>query len=390
MRFNDGRSAGAPAALAVFLMTATTAFALLAMTLAAAAHAGEDPAAGPGPGGRPEAPAVAAGRVFSAQALPGRRHPARVVSPAEVAVTPRISGEIIEQRFADGARVEKGAVLYRLDDVRYKAELQSARGELSEAEAELAYAKTALARAKSLWERQAQSRETYDAAVRSEKTAAAAVEKARASVTLAEDDLQHTMITSPVAGRAGVSAFPAGSWVTSSSGALVTVLATDPMRVRFAVSMRDVLARFGSVEKLREAGRAKVELADGTELGIEGRVVFTSNAAGADTDTLDVYAEFANPDERLVAGSTVSVVLERAEAGAFAAVPPSAVMHDAEGAWVWVIGEGNRVAKRRIEVLATSDSAAIVGEGLAQGERVVTDGTHKPSEGGVVRVVKEE
>lgn len=106
MRFNDEVSAMAAArpkaALAAQQMTIVTALALLAMTLAVAARAEEGP--GPGPGGRPDAPAVAAGRVFSAEALPGRRHPARVVSPAEVAVTSRISGEITEQLFTDGAR----------------------------------------------------------------------------------------------------------------------------------------------------------------------------------------------------------------------------------------------------------------------------------------------
>lgn len=341
-----------------------------------------------------KAPAVAVGKVFAVSELPARRYAARVVSPAAVDITTRVSGEIIEQNFAEGGRVKKGDVLYRLDPVRYEAALKDAKGDLAEAKAELAYAKTALARAKSLYERQAESRDTYDSAVRTEKTAQAAVLKAEASVTLAEDDLKHCEITSPADGRAGVSVYPVGSWITTSSSALTSVVVTDPIRVRFALSMKDILSLFGSVKALSSDARITVELANGTKLPAENTVGFTSNQAGTDTDTLDVYAVVANPDETLVAGSTVAVHVTRANPGAAVGVLPSAVMHDADGAWVWVVKDSSdgakTVEKRRIELGTLSDSAAVITSGLAVGETVVTDGTHKPSEGGAIRVVEGE
>ena len=212
-------------------------------------------AASPGePSGAPgmamKAPSVTAGKVFAVDVLPGRRYSARILSPAVVSITSRISGEIVEAPFAEGGRVRKGDVLFRLDPVRYEAAVKSAED-----------AKRSLDRVKKLWEQNAESRDAYDAAVRTAKTAEAALLAAEADVALAEDDLKHTVISAPSDGRAGVAAFPVGSWVSSSSGALTTVVVTDPVRVRFAVSMKDVASVFGSVEKLREEGSAKIERA---------------------------------------------------------------------------------------------------------------------------------
>lgn len=165
-----------------------------------------------------KAPAVAAGKVFRVDALPGRRYSARIVSPAVVSITSRISGEIIGAPFTEGGRVRKGDVLFRLDPVRYEAAVKSAEGARKEAEAELEYARRSRARVRKLWEQNAESRDACDAAVRTAKTAEAALLAAEANETLAPDDLKHAVIAAPSDGRAGVAALPVGSWVSSSSG----------------------------------------------------------------------------------------------------------------------------------------------------------------------------
>lgn len=97
-----------------------------------------------------KAPAVAAGKVFRVDALPGRRYSARIVSPAVVSITSRISGEIIGAPFTEGGRVRKGDVLFRLDPVRYEAAVKSAEGARKEAEAEFEYARRSRARQEAL------------------------------------------------------------------------------------------------------------------------------------------------------------------------------------------------------------------------------------------------
>ena len=204
---------------------------------------------------------------------------------------------------------------------------------------------------------------------------------AEADLVTAQDDLRNTRIVAPMAGRIGVTAFTAGNYVTTSSGTLVTLVRTDPVRVRFGLSVRDMQAVFGSEEELRSLGRVRVRLADGTEYGTEGRVTIVDNTAEGRTDTVLVYAELANPQSRLVPESTVVVTLYRQTDSVVPAVPPSAVQHDVQGAFVYVVQEDDRVSLRRVTLGNLVGESQAVRSGLNVHERVVTDGTHKVVDG---------
>lgn len=153
------------------------------------------------------------------------------------------------------------------------------------------------------------------------------------------------------------------------------------MRVRFGLSVRDMQAVFGSEGELRSLGRVRVRLADGTDYGTEGRVTIVDNTAEGRTDTIQVYAELANPQSRLVPESTVVVTLYRQTDSLVPAVPPSAVQHDAQGAFVYVVQEDDRVSLRRVTLGNLVGESQTVRSGLTAHERVVTDGTHKVADG---------
>ena len=261
-------------------------------------------AAMPGPGMPPPAPVVEVGEVLAVQDTQSRRYTGRVVSPATVSLVPRVAGEILEVGFRDGDTVQAGQMLYRIDPVRYEAAVKNARGKVVQYKAEHAYARADLARNRSLFKKQAVSRDVLESAERTEQVAYGELLAAEADLVTAQDDLRNTQIVAPMAGRIGVTAFTAGNYVTTSSGTLVTLVRTDPVRVRFGLSVRDMQAVFGSEEELRSLGRVRVRLADGTEYGTEGRVTIVDNTAEGRTDTVLVYAELANPQSRLVPEST--------------------------------------------------------------------------------------
>lgn len=123
------------------------------------------------------------------------------------------------------------------------------------------------------------SRDVLESAERTEQVAYGELLAAEADLVTAQDDLRNTRIVAPMAGRIGVTAFTAGNYVTTSSGTLVTLVRTDPVRVRFGLSVRDMQAVFGSEEELRSLGRVRVRLADGTDYGTEGRVTIVDNTA---------------------------------------------------------------------------------------------------------------
>lgn len=294
-------------------------------------------AAMPGPGMPVPAPVVEVGEVLAVQDTQSRRYTGRVVSPATVSLVPRVAGEILEVGFRDGDTVQAGQMLYR--------------------------------------------RDVLESAERTEQVAYGELLAAEADLVTAQDDLRNTRIVAPMAGRIGVTAFTAGNYVTTSSGTLVTLVRTDPVRVRFGLSVRDMQAVFGSEEELRSLGRVRVRLADGTDYGTEGRVTIVDNTAEGRTDTILVYAELANPQSRLVPESTVVVTLYRQTDSLVPAVPPSAVQHDAQGAFVYVVQEDDRVSLRRVTLGNLVGESQTVRSGLTAHERVVTDGTHKVADG---------
>ena len=112
--------------------------------------------------------------------------------------------------------------------------------------------------------------------------------------------------------------------------------------------------------------------------------------ANQNTDTVQIYALFDNPDAKLIPNSTVTVNLTRKNGKKSPAVPLSAVLHDAAGAYVWLLGEGNQAKKQRI-VLGNADGGSqIILAGLKAGDRIVTDGTHKVIEGMEIEPDKRE
>lgn len=330
-----------------------------------------------------QAPVVAVDRVFGVRDTQERRYTGRLVAPATISLVPRVSGEILEVGFRDGDHVRAGQILYRIDAVRYEAAVKNAEGKVLQYAAEHTYARADLARNRSLFRKKAVSQDALDSAERAEKVARGELLAAQADLETARDDLRNTRIIAPISGRMGVTAQVAGNYVTSASGTLATLVQTDPIRVRFAVGMRDLLSVFGSEKELMRRGRVRIILADQTPYAQEGHVTIVDNAAESRTDTVLAYAELPNADGRLLPNSTVVVTLWRTadDDETTPAVPPSAVMHDAEGAFVYVVGEDQLARKRRVTLGNVTEEAQTILKGLALDELIITDGTHKVHDG---------
>ena len=124
-----------------------------------------------------------------------------------------------------------------------------------------------------------------------------------------------------------------------------------PIRVRFSISMADFLSGYGSLTALKQNGQVSLKLADGSEYKDGGTIEFLNNEANLKTDAVQVYASFPNADMKLIPGSTVTVTLSKKSGDKMPAVPPSAVMHDAQTSFVYVVGEGNKIERRVIELV---------------------------------------
>lgn len=337
-------------------------------------------------GGAMPAAKVAVGKVGEAVDQESRRYTGTVVSQSVVHLVPRISGEILEVGFKDGSIVRKGQLLYRIDPIQYEAAAKSAEAQIAECKARLEYARSNFERNRALYESSAASLDNLESSRSTMLASEAALLAAEAGMIIARDNLKNTSIVSPIDGLAGVTNYTVGNYLTPAAGTLVTIIQVQPIRVRFSLSMADLFATFESMKAVEGEVQVKVKLADGAMHPEEGKVELLNNEANARTDTIRVYANFPNGDYRLVVGSTVSVLLSRKTGKVMPAVPPSAVMHDNQGAYVYLVQNG-RADKRYVVLGNATPEAQMIASGLEKGQEIVVQGTHKVMPGMAIDVV---
>ena len=300
-----------------------------------------------------------------------------VTSPSIVNLTSRVSAEIENVGFKEGGKVEKGQVLYQLDQIKYDAAVKSSEAAIKELEAKLVYAESTYKRYQNLFNKKISTKDELDSALSTLNSYKAELEAEKANLILAKKDLKNTTIVATIDGQIGITNFTQGNYVTTSSGTLATIVQLDPVRVRFTISNRDFLSLFSSELDMRSRASVKIRLADGKEYDSSGTIEFINNLANESTDTLQVYALFDNPEKKLIPGSIVTVELFKTADQKEAAVQPSAVMHDVNGAYVYVVDDASKVERREVTLGTDTASLQFVSKGLKAGEKVIVDGMHK-------------
>ena len=328
------------------------------------------------PGAAPKQ-VVGVAQVEDVANVQSRRYTGQVVAQSVVNVTPRVSGEILKLGFNDGDYVKKGQMLYTIEKTQYEAAVKRAEASIAELKAKLEYAQSTYDRNQMLYEVNAASKDSMENTKSALDALKAGQAAAEAALTAAKDDLKYTTITAAIDGLVGVTKYTAGNFVTPSSGPILTIIQMQPIRVRFSMSTGDFLSGYGSLTALKENGQIALKLADGSEYVTGGKIEFLKNEANVKTDAVQVYASFPNADLRLIPGSTVTVTLSKKSAATMPAVPPSAVMHDAQTSFVYVVGEGNKIERRTVELGDMTKTHQLIKSGVKAGEKVVYQGTHK-------------
>lgn len=334
------------------------------------------------------APAVCAAAVEQAQATDTRQYTGTLLSPSRVELVARVSGELLEVGFTEGAVVKAGQVMYRLDDVRYDAQVKSAEAAIARCEASLQYSEANFKRVDALYKKNVSTLDAMESAKMNYQTDQANLLAAKAALITAQDDLKNTRITAPISGKVGLTNFTYGDYLTPAAGTLATIVQLDPIRLSFSISTRDYLLFFGNEKNFTQEAKVKIVLADGSVYPQSGTFEFRNNEVNRSTDTIQFFVSFPNPDAELLPNSSVTVLLEKQSAEALPAVLSTAVMSDAQSSYVYVLDEKD-IPSRRDVVLGSMSGDALqqIRSGLKVGERVVSDGTHKVIPGQPVRIV---
>ncbi|MFN3612703.1 MAG: efflux RND transporter periplasmic adaptor subunit, partial [Tepidimonas sp.] len=256
-------------------------------------------------GASPPAQAASAAQPGAMPAMPVtvrvvRREPVPVTVEAvgqaegsqEVEVRARVSGLIERKLYQEGERVRAGAPLFQIERAPFEIALQQARANWAQRQAQLEQARREAQRLAPLAEQRAIAPREYDDAVSALRLAEAAVAAAQATVREAELNLSYTTVTAPITGVTGRAQKSTGALVSAGTDSLLTTVAqTDPIWVRFAFSE-------GELARLRQARRADVRLLgpDGRPMLTGGRLNFAASTVDPRLGTVQLRAEFANPE----------------------------------------------------------------------------------------------
>jgi membrane fusion protein (multidrug efflux system) len=308
-----------------------------------------------------------------------------------VQVRSQVTGVILARPFTEGAMVQPGEVLYRIDSTQYAAAWHSAQAQLADAQARHINAERNVARLRPLLADNAVARRDVDDAEAEQARARAAVENARGAVDRTKKDYDETTVRAQLAGRVGKALMVEGSRVTGSGDLLTTIDALDPVYVTFRPSAQQLLAWRrdpASARALAPGGAARVELvlADGSKLPRTGRIDFIDPVADRASGTQAWRATFSNADRLLVPGQFVRVRITGLVHANALVIPQRALVEGMGRQSVYVVLPGDSVVMRDVTTGDVVDGRVEIAEGLQAGDRVIVDGIQKVRPGARVRV----
>ncbi|MDR1511069.1 MAG: efflux RND transporter periplasmic adaptor subunit [Synergistaceae bacterium] len=346
-----------------------------------ASAAAENSAAAPP---EPPAPPVVGHVVIKADLAIGREYIGRVEPIQSVLLKPRISGQIETVHFKEGSIVKEGDLLFTLDSAQHQATVALHRADLAKAQANMAKAVKYNDRLKAA-DKRSVSASDLDIAASEALQNKAAVDQAKAALKLAQIDLDFTKIRAPITGRIGRAEATKGNYVTPGGG-LATIVQTDPIRVSYSIPDRDYMAQIEAFQSSEgPVYDISLLLSDGTSYKSGGERDFEDNTIDTMTGTITLRRRFENDGGTLIPGSMVRVSAKPVKNHIAPVLPQEALMSDARGDFVYVIGDGNIADRRDVELGAEIGATREVISGLEAGEKVVLSGLHNVQPGSPVR-----
>jgi membrane fusion protein, multidrug efflux system len=337
---------------------------------------------------RGDGAAVAVVAAAAVQAdFPVRKHAIGFVeTPASVVVRSRIDSQIMDQHVTDGQFVKAGDLLFTLDDRDIKAQIEKDEAMLARDEATHTRNLADLERYKLLFERNAGTQQQVDSATADERSSAASIKADHATLDADRLKLSYTKITAPIEGRIGAVQVTPGNLVSANASgtALLTITQMKPLRVSFAMpeselpTLQAALAASKPVPVTARVPNSKMKAP-------EGRLNFVDSTVDISSGTITAKAAFANDDLSLWPGQYVDVEIIPETLKDVTVIPTVAVQTGQKGPYAFVLKPDSTVDLRQIKVALSDGAKTAVTEGIAPGERVVTDGQMRLTQGTRVR-----
>ena len=321
-----------------------------------------------------------------------KSYPATLKGQEVSDIAAKVSGHIVKVYVQEGATVRKGQALFAIDPTQYQAAVQQAAAAVKVVQTSISTQKLTLENKKMLHDKQIISDYDYQLAQNQLATLEAQLSQAQAAYNAAKDQLSFCTVTSPANGVIGEIPLRVGALVGPSMPTpLTTVANTSTMFAYFSMSEKDLLEmsrEHGSKDAAVKAfPQVQLKLVDGTLYDYSGTVQAISGVIQNATGSVQIRADFQNPQNILRSGGTATIVIPNQMSDALM-VPQKATWAVQDKRFVYILDKDNVAHTTEITVLPEHDGTNyVVTSGLKEGDRIVIEGVAKLKDGTKIKPI---
>lgn len=313
-----------------------------------------------------EPPYVLVKEVQTADISPKKKYIAQVEPINSVDIMPQVSGYLEEILFKDGSFINKDDNIFIIEQRRYQADLLSAKASVKQLQNE--------------FNRINELHKSRYASDKDKDLAQSRLEQAQAALDLAQLNLEHTEIKSPISGYIGKALVTVGNLVSPNTQKLARVVQMQPIRIAFSVTDKE---RFDFMNKAQESKDVFIDivLPNGKVETITVQNLFFDNEVNPETATIPVYIEAANTENLLIPGNYVDIYFRFNSGKQALLLPQVALAADVNGSYVMTVNEQNVVQQKYVQLGEVIDDKQVVLSGLQKGDKVIVQGLQKVKDG---------
>lgn len=297
----------------------------------------------------------------------------------DVMVSSEIGGILRSVRVDEGTEVSRGMTLAMISDTDYRLEVKRAEAALRQAEATLANTRLEYQRKEALYREELVTKQQFDDVSTRLSLAAAEMEKARATLSLAGEKLSKTSIYSPLNGVIKEKKVSAGDYVKDGTP-LFEIIRVDPLKLNFTVNEKDV-------GKIKVGQDVSFKIDTIPDKVFAGRVSIVYPHLEERTRTLQVEAKVPNSHRLLKPGLFVKVTVYTGDLKDVIVVPITSILYEEAKISLFIV-EGDRAREKEVKIGRKYGELLEIVEGLQGKEMVVVVGQNNLAEGVKVNVAR--
>ncbi|WP_108822342.1 efflux RND transporter periplasmic adaptor subunit [Dysgonomonas sp. Marseille-P4361] len=304
--------------------------------------------------------------------------PVTVKGQEDTEIRPRIDGFIEKIYVDEGSVVKKGQALFQINSPQTAQAVKTAEAAVKSADAQVATAKLNVDRIRPLAEKGIVSNVQLETAENTYQTALAQKAQADAALYNAKETRSWATVTSPVDGVVGTITYRTGSLVNSAN-LLTTVSSIGNVFAYFSLNEKEFLKLLEGLEgntqaeKINNLPEVSLIMADRSVYSEKGKIKTISGQVNVTTGSVNLRAEFPNPNGVLRSGFSGNISIPEYYENALV-IPQKSTFTQQDKYLVYKV-VGDSVVQTMISVLPTPDGKEyVVTKGLNSGDRIVEDG----------------